>query len=69
MLENNQMKKCIKDIAKHKMSLILRAKRHGMYEDFGAKEMNKIRHKYDVIENWKYIREFEDWCMNYSPNY
>jgi len=62
-------KKCIKDIEKSKMNLILRAKRNGMYENFGDKEMDKIRCKYNVIENWKYIKDFEDWCMNYSPNY
>lgn len=69
MIDNNIMKKCIRDIAKAKTSLVLRAKTRGMYEDFGKREMDKIRCKYDVVANWKYIREFEDWCMNYEPNY
>lgn len=68
-IENNLMKKCIRDIAKAKTSLVLRAKTKGMYENFGQKEMDKIRYKYDIVANWKYIREFEDWCMNYEPNY
>ena len=64
------------DIAKYKKALQNKAKRGGIYENFGQAEIRKLRDKYSELpdgdtdvrtaeRNYNSIREFEDWCVNY----
>lgn len=64
------------DIAKYKKSLEAKAAKSGVYENFGAAEVGKLRNKYSEVQdddtdyataehNRKSISSFEDWCMNY----
>jgi len=48
-----------KDIEYCKRKLI----RQGVRENFGQKEVRKLRDKYG---DSKLIDDFEDWCMNYE---
>jgi hypothetical protein len=52
-----------RDIKKFKSNLIKKALKHGICENFGQKEVRKLRSKYaDYIE----IDNFNDWCANYE---
>lgn len=64
------------DIAKYKKSLEREASKSGVYENFGADEVRKLKEKYSEIQdditdyrtaerNRRSISSFEDWCMNY----
>lgn len=54
--------------------LIKIAKRKGIYEDFGQKEISKLENKYidssnytnDMNKNRELIENFSDWCENYT---
>ena len=61
----NQLKK---DILKFKKSLISKAKKKGIYEDFGQKEVHKMNEKYDFWngEVSYLIQEFDKWCINFD---
>lgn len=58
------------DIKKEQKKLIKKAKEHGIYENFGQKEVRKLRDKYgDGGANFKAldkINKFDKWCMNYQ---
>lgn len=62
------------DIKKFKAQLIARAKKKGLYENFGQEEVRKLEDKYKCNtdysdkgrENWKKLREFDEWCMNFD---
>ena len=60
-------KACERAIAKAQTQLILKAKSKGLWENFGQKEVRKIKDKHDTIENWKTIQKFNEWCYNYEP--
>lgn len=51
--------------------LELKAKKHGLYENFGNSEVMALKDKYfsEMYANnniWNEIENFEKWCMNYS---
>lgn len=62
------------DINRYKKQLIKRAIKHGMYENFGQKEVRKLEDKYipqarDIIEKHKFmdlIQDFDHWAMNFN---
>jgi len=64
------------DIEKYKKSLFQKAKKKGLYENFGQKEVRKLEDKYKCNtdysdkgrETWKKIREFDTWCMSLDDN-
>lgn len=64
-----------KDIEQAKKRLIKQAKRHGIVENFGQKEVRKLKDKYDIITDEPYltrvakrhaIDSFDSWCQRYS---
>jgi hypothetical protein len=59
------------EIEKTKARLIKRTKTKGLVENFGQKEVRKLRDKwgYDAIDNKDYqqaLYDFEMWTMNYE---
>lgn len=62
--------KIVIDINKYKKSLIAEAKKKGLYENFGQKEVNKLEDLYYSSFNdrriWNLISKFNDWCMNFN---
>lgn len=56
--------------------LIDRAKTDGVYENFGQKEIRKIKDKFidccdylaEMNNNRKKIEMFDSWCMEYISN-
>ena len=54
--------------------LIKTAKRKGLYENFGQKEISKLENKYidisnctnDMNKNRELIYNFSNWCDNYT---
>ena len=62
-----------KDIAKFKKQLISKEKSRGLYENFGQKEVSKIKDKYDSyerddmgVQNATKIQDFSDWASGYD---
>lgn len=64
------------DINRYKKSLEKKAAKSGVYENFGADEIRKLRDKYSVYQddvtdyrtaqhNLNSLNSFEDWCANY----
>ena len=53
----------VKDINKFKKQLIAKAKRKGIYENFGQSEVRKLETKYGYTNN---VREFDNWAMNFD---
>lgn len=67
-MKQKSIKKEINDIMK---KLELKAKKHGLYENFGNSEVMALKDKYfsEMYANnniWNEIENFEKWCMNYS---
>jgi len=65
------MKKLIKQIKDYKERLIRKAKRSGLWENFGQEEVGILEnlyyeYKYKNDGIWNLIREFDNWCMNYT---
>lgn len=68
----------IKDIRKEKNKLIERAKKKGIYENFGQQEYNKLKDKWNRYlnvfgsETDKRINEelnnFFNWCITFDDN-
>jgi len=60
------------DINRYKKNLILKAKKKGLYENFGDKEERKLKDKYltgymgKERENMDLIQEFSKWSRNVS---
>lgn len=60
----------IRDVARMKKSLIEKLNKQGLYENFGEKEVRKLKDKYsdfcygDIAQRmvWKEIERFDDWC-------
>jgi hypothetical protein len=61
-----------KDIKRQKNLLIHKAKKQGLYENFGQDEVRKLRDKYCILsctndrEAFLSIANFDEWCMNYT---
>ena len=66
MGSNTNIKMLKRDIAKYKRNLILKAKKKGLYENFGQEEVRKLKDKYDQWnrEIGDLIQEFDNWAMN-----
>jgi hypothetical protein len=64
------------DILRNKVLLFDKARRQGLYENFGQKEVNELRDKYDYNtliygtekqrQQAELIDSFDIWCMNFS---
>lgn len=62
-----------KQIASYMRTLAEKAAKNGLYENFGDKEVRKLRDRSDVDpfgtdeqrNNSALVSEFERWCMNY----
>jgi hypothetical protein len=63
-----------KTINKMKKELIEKAKKRGLYENFGQNEVRKIRDKFDDPSDYSSkmmkvrakIDNFDEWCSTYS---
>ena len=74
--ENPELIKKLKsDILKYQNSLIKKVKTSGICENLGQTEVNKLKDKYsnwagymDMNQRLWLIRDFSDWCMNYTGN-
>ena len=56
-------KEMTSDINKFKKQLIAKAKRKGLYENFGQAEVRKLEDKYGYSNK---VREFDNWAMNFD---
>jgi hypothetical protein len=64
------------DIEKYKKSLLKKAKKKGLYENFGQNEVRKLEDKYKCNtdysdkgrETWEKIQGFNKWCMSLDDN-
>ena len=74
--ENSEQRRLQKDIQKTKSSLIRRVDRYGIYENFGQKEIRKLKDKYNYSDmiygtqtqrnNAQLIDKLDDWASSYS---
>lgn len=63
-------------IRRAKAMLVLKAKKHGLYENFGEKEVREIENKFIDIsdysnkmnDNRNALRNFDYWCMDCDIN-
>lgn len=62
-----------KEIEKQKRKLVAKAKKSGLYENFGQQECNEIERKFNINSYdqktrhcYYLIREFDNWCMNFD---
>lgn len=61
-------------INRAKEMLVLKAKKQGLYENFGQKEVGEIEDKFINISDYSdkmndnrvALQHFNDWCMNYE---
>lgn len=51
------------DVARTKSILITKAKRRGIIENFGQKELRRLEDKYGYC---KEIQDFDEWCMTFE---
>jgi hypothetical protein len=66
--------KVMREIAKAKKNLIAKAKKTGLYENFGEKEHRALFDKFNVSAYgnseerfiFNQIQQFENWCMNFD---
>lgn len=64
------------EIAGIKRSLIKKAKKKGIWENFGQKEIRKLQDKYTYTmchndpyhEIHRAVMSFEDWCISFNIN-
>ena len=58
------------DIARYRRQLIAKYQKHGLYENFGQKEVLALRDKYGVDytchNTTKPIDDFDEWCMDFT---
>ena len=67
-------KEAMREIAKAKNKLIAKAKKTGLYEDFGQKETNDLFDMFNVSAFgsseerfiFNQIQQFEKWAMNFE---
>ena len=60
-----------KDIGKTRERLIAKAKKKGLWENFGQKELRKLKDKHIgancvTRETYKLFQDFDNWCMNFD---
>lgn len=58
-----------KDIRKAKVKLINKARKTGIYENFGQKEVRELNDKYynyTLCTPDNLINQFDRWCMNFN---
>ena len=65
------MKNITTSIKNYKQRLICKAKKSGLWENFGQEEVNVLRneyfdHQYLNDGVWDKILEFSNWCYNYT---
>jgi hypothetical protein len=58
-------------ISHYKERLIRKAKKVGIWENFGQEEVRVLEdkyreHQYKKDGVWRQIRKFDNWCMNYT---
>jgi hypothetical protein len=65
ILNQNELRK---EIEKIKKSLINRAKKKGLWENFGQREARVLMDKFfqGNFEDIKMIIEFQEWCSNFD---
>ena len=61
------------DINRLKARLKEKAKKKGLYENFGQIEIGRLREKYYDCEYkerdiWNLISKFNEWCMNFNDS-
>jgi hypothetical protein len=69
-----QCKKIDTAISRAKEALTKKAKKNGIYENFGQKEVREIKDKFidisdyspDMNMNRDKLKNFDNWCMNYT---
>ena len=62
-----------KALTREQNKLIQTAKKKGIYENFGQKEVRKLEERFinssdysaEMNKNRRLIQMFEEWCMNY----
>jgi hypothetical protein len=65
------MTKLDQDIVKIKKQLIEKAKKRGIWENFGQKEARQLEEKYLKNfdqEAWNKLIDLKNWCMNFNLN-
>lgn len=72
------IKQLERDIKKNKETLLAKAKKSGITENFGEKEMRNLRDKYfwPTIEDYivrekvrAMLQDFDNWCMDFNMSY
>jgi len=68
MGSNTNIKQLKKDITKYIKALKIKAKAKGLYENFGQKEVRKLKDKYDGFnkEVYQLILNFDIWAMHFD---
>ena len=64
-------KKLNRDIERTKKKLINKARKNGLWENFGQKEVRKLMDIYSEYANAlirDIIQDFDNWCMNFDLN-
>ena len=65
--KESMSKQIEKAIERAKTKLIKQAKTKGVYENFGQNEVRKIELMERAgTEDFYLVREFDQWCMNYT---
>ena len=65
------MSKLDQEILKTKKKLIEKAKKRGIWENFGQKEARQLEEKYLKNfdqEAWNKLIDLKNWCMNFNLN-
>jgi len=63
------MSKLDQEILKTKKKLMEKAKKTGIWENFGQKEARQLEERYLKSfdrEDWNKLIDFKEWCMNYE---
>lgn len=74
MVKNNSVTALRNEITRTKKRLINRAKKYGIYENFGQDEVRRLEDKYIDISNYSknemtkrmLIDQFDEWCSTFS---
>jgi len=65
------MSKLDQEILKTKKKLMEKAKKRGIWENFGQKEARQLEEKYLKNfdqEAWNKLIDLKNWCMNFNLN-
>lgn len=57
-----------KDILNIKTQLIAKAKKKGIWENFGQDKLRELDNKYCEFQYTKPLCDFNTWCMNFDDN-